>query len=109
MNIESFDNEEDVTPFLKDVTGYTYEFAVGTVRVWGHLENKEDADTKRGQLFYQIMPDGLDDGFFDWYCYLREHYQFFDSKEMAVAYFLRYWIIWNKKGKPTAEQEMSDQ
>lgn len=107
MNIESFENEEDVTTFLKDVTGNNYELAVSTVRAWGHLENREYVDPKSGQLFYQIMPETLDDGFFSWYCFVRMSYQFFKSKEMAVAYFLRYWIIWDKKGKPTVEEEIS--
>ena len=112
--VEEFsDLQDDVRDFLKEVTHYKYSFAVASSRVWGRrvkqfgknedevleYEEIERKDVQQGR-FYQLMPDGLDDGFFNWYCYEREDYQFFKSKELCVAYFLKFWIIWTSLGRP---------
>lgn len=112
--VEEFsDLQDDVRNFLKEVTGFDYSFAVTSSRVWGRRVKKfgknEDeileyeaiaAEDVQEGTFYQLMPDGLDNGFFNWYCYEREDYQLFKSKEMCVAYFLKFWMIWNALGHP---------
>lgn len=51
------------------------------------------------QPFYQLMPNTIDDGFFDWYCYVQPNNQFFRTKEMCILYFIKYWTEWSRKGK----------
>ncbi len=86
-----FKNEDDYTNYLLDITGYEYLFAVASVRMWG---NKEERGT-----FYQLMPDSLDDGFFDWYCDKCPYYQFFKLKTEATLRFIKYWLEWKNSKK----------
>jgi hypothetical protein len=112
--IEEFsDLQDDVRQFVGEVTKHQYSFAVASSRIWGqrikrfgknedeilqYEEIDSEKDVQHG-TFYQLMPDGIDDGFFDWYCEKRQDYQFFISKEMCVAYFLKFWILWKNIGK----------
>lgn len=113
---EFSDLQDDVRQFLKEVTGHDYSFAVGSHRIWdrkvvkfGKNEDEvlefEDEDSAYERIeegtFYQLMPDGADDGFFEWYVSERMYNQFFKSKEMCVAYFLKFWIIWTSLDKPS--------
>lgn len=114
--IDSFrELQDDVREYLREVTNCSYSFAVTSKRIWGRKPIKfgknedeilefedEDSAYKRiedGQ-FYQLMPDGLDEGFFNWYCRERMYNQFFTTKEMCVASFLKFYIIWISLGKP---------
>ena len=95
-NIESFgESRTEAARFLKEVTEETYSFVLATVRIWGDKDSPEE----HGE-FYQLMPEG-NDVFFDWYIATRPYHQFHKSKEMAVVYFLKYWIIWDTLGRPT--------
>lgn len=77
-----------IEKLLKSITGFSYSFATVSTRKWGH----EDAVKENSEAgFFQLMPDGLDDGFFDWYCLARQYHQFFITKENAVVNFLYYW------------------
>ncbi len=111
--IESFQNSRSAANFLREVTGHNYVFAVASSQAWGLLptieeeeeeteqyEEKQPRPNVRNVTCYQLMPDTVDDGFFDWYCYERDYYQFFQSREMCAAYFLKFWIIWDKLGRP---------
>ncbi len=94
MNFENFENHKDVTEYLYFITKNQYSFAVGSHRIWGNPDQVFEAPPSKP--FYQLMPDTLDDGFFDWYCEVRPNHQFFKSKEMCVIYFVRYWIEWSR-------------
>jgi hypothetical protein len=91
-NPEKFEDEQQVTPYLRLITGFRYRLAVMTHRRWGQV----DAPMEDGR-FYQIMPDQVDNGFFDWYCVNRPFHQHFCTVEMAVLYFVFYWHIWQKE------------
>lgn len=97
MDFENFDDEKNVSSYLNFFTNHFYSFAVSSERVWS---TEEIEHIKDNEPFYQLMPDSLDDGFFDWYCYMRPNNQFFKSKEMCVLYFVYYWTDWKRKGKP---------
>jgi|AntAceMinimDraft_14_1070370.scaffolds.fasta_scaffold01232_11 hypothetical protein len=98
MNYENFEKPEDVSKYLHFITNNYYSFAAGAVRKWGNVEKVERSDELP---FYQLMPDNLDDGFFNWYCVERPYNQFFKTKEMCIIYFVKYWLEWNRMGKPT--------
>ena len=96
-NPEKFENENQVTPYLRLITGFRYCPAKVSFRRWGSTESEPE----EGQ-FYQIVPDRVDNGFFDWYCGNRPYHQHFRTVEMAVLYFVFYWHIWKKeKGSAT--------
>ena len=91
---------EDVTEFLildyiLKETKYLYCFSTSINRSWNseiNIERKND-----GSVFYQIKPDGLDGGFFNWYALERQHNQFFETKEEAFIEFMRYRKIWKNR------------
>ncbi len=114
---EFSDDTHEVGRFLHEITKYPYSFVVATKNIWGFKSQPENeelvdenlVDEPDGELvnpvpeagtFYQLIPDTVDDGFFNWYSQERSGYQFHNTREMAVVYFLKYWIIWNSKGKP---------
>ncbi|CAN5721498.1 hypothetical protein BH10BAC2_BH10BAC2_17890 [soil metagenome] len=86
-----FKNEDDFTNYLFDITGLDYSFAVSSDRMWG---NKKEKGT-----FYQLMPDSIDNGFFDWYCDRCPYHQFFKLKTEAVLRFMKYWWEWGNLKK----------
>jgi hypothetical protein len=109
------DLQEEVRQFLLEVTGERYSFATNVSRIWGRKVKKfgknedeilelEDEDSAVSRVehgtFFQLMPDRTDDGFFNWYCRERMYNQYFTTKEMCVAYFLKFWIIWKSVGEP---------
>jgi hypothetical protein len=98
MNFENFENNQNAIQYIHFFTNQFYSFAVASERVWSEIENVEHMAT--GLPFYQLMPDTIDDGFFDWYCYVRPNNQFFKTKEMCVLYFIKYWTEWSRNGKP---------
>ncbi|HRI20943.1 MAG TPA: hypothetical protein PLA68_08305 [Panacibacter sp.] len=55
--VDFFKDDDDFTNYLSDITGYDYSFAVSSNRTWGNKEEKGS--------FFQLMPDSIDDGFFD--------------------------------------------
>jgi len=89
---EKFEDEQQVTPYLRLITGFRYRLAITTHRRWADRENP----LEEGR-FYQITPDQMDNGFFDWYCNNRPCHQHFKTVEMAVLYFVFYWHIWQKE------------
>jgi hypothetical protein len=97
MEFEDFEEPETVRSYLHFLTSHFYSFAIISNRRWGK-KNKVEHGT-----FWQLMSDGEDDGFFDWYCYVREDYQFFKTKEICILYFIKYWTEWNRRGKPNWE------
>ena len=104
MDFENFDKEQNLRQYLHFFTNHSYSFAVAAERVWTDSENVEQmVDDKP---FYQLMPDTIDDGFFDWYCYVRPNNQFFKTKEMGILYFIKYWTEWSRKGKPDWKGEV---
>lgn len=88
---ERFEDENQVTPYLRIVTGYRYNVEITSHRRWGSNESPLEA----GQ-FFQIIPDKVDNGFFDWYCDNRPHQQNFNTVEMALLHFIFYWHIWKE-------------
>ena len=91
-NPERFEDESQVTPYLRLVTGFRYCLEKISHRKWGDA----DQPSEEGN-FYQIVPDRVDNGFFDWYCDNRPYHQAFRTVEMAVLYFVFYWHIWQKE------------
>src|SRR4051812_6576543 len=91
-NPEKFEDENQVTPYLRLITGYRYCLANASHRRWG----KPESDMEEGH-FYQIVPDQVDNGFFNWYCDNRPCHQRFRTVEMAVLYFVFYWHIWKQE------------
>ncbi|OIN59808.1 hypothetical protein [Arsenicibacter rosenii] len=87
MTFESFDTDVELGMYLFSITSQKYTIAQASERTWGQV--------RENGLFYQIMPEGLDNGFFDWYISERPDHQFFRTVEMAVLYFIFYWNIWN--------------
>jgi hypothetical protein len=69
---------------------------------WGKVDKFESMGDVFPDAFYQLMPDTMDDGFFDWYCHHRDDQQFFASSETCALHFIYYWMQWNKMGKPEA-------
>lgn len=98
MLYQDFNNEKDAKEYLYFITGQSYCFAQTSERMWGNSKETEHA---KSEPFYQIMPVSLDDGFFGWYCYVRENCQNFRTKEMCVLHFIKYWTEWTRKGKPS--------
>lgn len=83
-------SDEHLIDILFSLTGTKYIFAQVSSRRWGRK-----SETVNG-TYYQIMPERLDDPFFNWYCNERTEYQFFKSKANCIIYFLKYWVIWKK-------------
>jgi hypothetical protein len=98
MNFENFDIENNTKEYLYFFTGQKYCFAESSSRVWTNSEIVEQMECNKP--FYQLMPETLDDGFFDWYCFNRPDNQFFKTREMCVLYFIKYWTDWVRIGKP---------
>jgi len=114
--IDHFSNlQDDVRQFLFEVTGHKYSFAETTHRIWGlkpktfgknedeiiEFESEDEATQRLEEgHFYQLSPDTLDDGFIYWYRRERMYNQSFATKEMCVAYFLKFFIIWKNLGEP---------
>ena len=89
---ERFENENQVVPYLRMVTGYRYGVEISLHRKWGTRESPVETGK-----FYQIIPDRVDNGFFDWYCDNRPFHQSFHTVEMALLYFMFYWHVWMKQ------------
>ena len=89
--LERLEDETQATPYLRMITGYRYGLEVSFHRKWGNV----DSAVENGK-FYQIIPDRVDDGFFDWYCDNRPFHQFFRTIEMALLHFVFYWHVWKK-------------
>lgn len=104
MQIEQFPDlvnhdltEDDITRILHTVTGYIYTFATASVMRWGKKGRIEEMDTTTfPDGFWQLMPDTIDDGFFDWYCEHRVDQQFFASPQTAALHFIYYWMQWDR-------------
>jgi len=103
MDYENFENEKDVREYLHFFTNNYYSFAIATERIWTDPDKVEHL---KNEWFYQLMPDKLDDGFFDWYCWVRPNNQFFKTQEMCILYFVRYWTEWTRKGKPSWKKNL---
>jgi len=89
--------EKEARNYLKLMTGCNYVFAQGAHRKWG---KSKDAELESKSPYFQIMPDTLDDGFFDWYVSERSGFQFFEIRETCIVHFLHYRNIWlNQKSK----------
>ena len=94
-------SEKDMMVLLFNLTGHLYTFAVGSDLRWGNSDEIVNSSPERNpEGFYQLMPKTIDDGFFDWYCYNREDYQFFETQENCVLHFIFYWSKWEKLDKP---------
>jgi hypothetical protein len=91
---ERFEDENQVVPYLRMLTDYRYTVEITTHRRWG----SEDSALQEGR-FYQIVPDRVDNGYFDWYCDNRPDHQHFKTVEMALLHFVFYWHVWMKEGK----------
>ena len=89
---EKFESENQVVPYLRMVTSYRYGIEISQHRKWGNQESAVETGT-----FYQIIPDRVDNGFFDWYCDNRPYHQLFITVEMALLYFIFYWQVWMKQ------------
>lgn len=94
MEIEDFSTNENVELFLNDITGAHYNVVSTTGRYW----NKEENYTNKG-VFYNLQPVDTDQGFYDWYTLERKFNQAFKTKEVALIYFVKYWMKWNKLTK----------
>lgn len=94
LNHEKFENEYQIVPYLRLVTGCRYGVETSAHRRWGN----ETSSQEEGK-FYQIIPDRVDDGFFDWYCDYRPFHQFFRTVEMALIHFVFYWHVWMDEKK----------
>lgn len=92
--------EKDITNLLYRQTGCIYTFATSSELRWGKDGEIMRINEKNPNGFFQLMPHAMDDGFFDWYCNHREHFQFFISKESATLHFIHYWLKWKSTGKP---------
>ena len=89
---ERFEDENQVVPYLRMVTDYRYGIEISHHRKWG----SKDSPIEEG-IFYQIIPDRVDDGFFDWYSNLCPYHQFFKTVEMALLWFVFYRNVWLKE------------
>jgi hypothetical protein len=88
--------EIQIIILLRTITKNEYSFSSSSVRIWGHdLAEKETPDTG----FYQLMPDSIDDGFFDWYCDVHPYHQFFETKDAALINFIYYWFQWKESNE----------
>lgn len=95
LPFEDFSNDFEHEYYLYQLTGYRYEYAVSSFRQWNDDEVEEG-------VFYQIMDNEEDEGFFDWYCSKRPNNQFFLFKETCLLHFVYYWNMWKSEGKPRA-------
>jgi hypothetical protein len=86
-----FKRDVDVTIYLLEITGFPYSFAQASSRKWG----SEEAEIEHGD-FYQLMPDSLDDGFFDWYCETSPYMQFYTTWEECTLIFVYQWMKWRE-------------
>lgn len=94
MATERFEDENQAVPFLRLLTDYRYAVEISMHRRWGDAET----ELEEGR-FYQIVPDLVDDGFFDWYCDFRPDHQHFRTVEMALLHFVFYWHVWTREKK----------
>lgn len=92
--------EKQISAILYNVTGQLYTFAVASMMRWGAGGKISHINDRNPNGFYQIMPHKTDDEFFNWYCWKREDYQFFQTKEAAALHFIYYWTQWSGLGKP---------
>ncbi len=99
IDFEDFSNPMYIRKYTKALTNSEYVFAVGSNRKWGDSNAIETENN--GKPFYQLMPDSLDEGFFDWYVSARSKYQFFKTEEMCLLHFVFYYDVWVKNGKPS--------
>ena len=91
---ERFEDENQVVPYLRLLTDYRYAVEISMHRRWGQA----GGDVEEGR-FYQIVPDRVDDGFFDWYSDNRPDHQHFKTVEMALLHFVFYWHLWKREKK----------
>lgn len=106
MNFENFENDRDLREYLFFFTGHLYSFAESSLRIWGKGGEVEGSKYDPAKsTFYQLMPDEIDDGFFNYYVSIRPDNQFFKTKEMCVIHFVRFWTDWSRKGKPSFDTQ----
>jgi hypothetical protein len=92
-NLKKVD-EDEASEYLQKVSKYEQgDYTIGASEIY---------EVEHG-TFWQLMPVNSDDGFFDWYCWVRENYQFFKTKEICALYFIKYWTYWVRQGKPNWE------
>ncbi|MBC7388249.1 MAG: AbrB/MazE/SpoVT family DNA-binding domain-containing protein [Opitutaceae bacterium] len=101
---DEFEDQLNVALFMQHFTGFPYSFAVSSSRKWGSEDSLVES---RQEGYYQLMPDHIDSGFFDWYCNERPYHQFFKTKEKAMLYFLKFWWSWTKK-MPIVEEKSNN-
>ena len=90
-HLERFEDENQVVPYLRLLTDYRYTVEIRHHRKWGDASSAQEEGN-----FYQIVPDRVDDGFFDWYCDNLPYHQHFKTVEMALLHFVFYWHVWMK-------------
>lgn len=93
---EIYHDDESLENWIYDVTQQHYSFAVASERKW----DNENSIIEHG-TFYQLMPDYIDDGFFNWYIAKRPYNQFFTSHYVATLELVKYRNQWIKLGKPS--------
>ena len=86
---ERFEDEQHVTPYLRYITGCRYRLEKTGHRRWG----TEESPLEEG-VFFQILPDQVDNGFYNWYCDSRPYHQLYTTPEMALLQFMFYWHVW---------------
>ena len=93
-------SDTELLILIFNLTGRKYTFANGSHMRWGTGKVKQ-AVGENPDGFFQLMPEGSDGGFFDWYCDVRTDHQFFKSRQKATLQFIYYWLEWKKAGKPS--------
>ena len=96
---ERFEDENQVVPYLRLLTDYRYTVELSLHRRWGN----ETSVIEEGK-FYRIVPDRVDNGFFDWYSDNLPFHQHFKTVEMALLQFVFYWHFWMKE-KDTLDRD----
>lgn len=97
MDEEIVKTPQDTRAYLHYITNNYYSFTTNLSRVWTNPAKQEN--TTEEYPFYQLTPEGKDDGFFKWYSQERPHNQLFKTKETCMIYFVNYWTEWARQGK----------
>ena len=97
-HLERFEDENQVVPYLRLLTDYRYTVEISHHRKWGDVSSPQEEGN-----FYQIVPDRVDNGFFDWYCDNLPYHQHFKTVEMALLHFVFYWHVWMKEKEAVSQ------
>jgi hypothetical protein len=89
---EKLEDAQQVTPYLRYLTGCRYRLEQTNYRRWADQESPLEEG-----VFYQILPDQVDNGFYNWYCNNRPYHQLYRTPEMALLQFIFYWHVWQKE------------